>query len=122
MNAKILLLTLLFFTNNLFAADYVARVTYYWGCKNTAIGVKPVNGRTVAVDPKLIPYGSSVFIPKMDKTFLAQDTGPAVKSRLASRKLGKNNIVIDVFCDSKSQAQIYIKKYPMFMPIKIIKK
>lgn len=122
MNAKTLILAFLFFTNNLFANNYVARVTYYWGCTNTSTGNKPISGKTIAVDPKVIPYGSKIFIPQMGKTFLAHDTGGAVKSRLASRKLGRNNIVVDIFCSSKAQAQQYIKKYPMFMPIKIIKK
>jgi 3D (Asp-Asp-Asp) domain-containing protein len=112
----------LLFSGNLFAENVIARVTYYWGCKNTSTGNKPVSGKTIAVDPKIIPYGSKIFIPKMDKTFVAHDTGGAVKSRLASRKHGRNNIVVDIFCSSKAEAQKYIRKYPMFMPIKIIKK
>lgn len=110
------------FCGNLFATNTVARVTYYWGCVNTSTGNKPVAGKTIAVDPKIIPYGSKIEIPQMGKTFTAQDTGGAVKSRLASKKHGRNNIVIDVFCYSEFQARQYIKKYPMFMPIKIIKK
>ena len=108
--------------SNLLANNYIARVTYYWGCKNTSTGNKPLSGKTIAVDPKIIPYGSKVIIPQMGKTFIAHDTGSAVKSRLASRKHGRNNIVVDIFCYSEAQAQQYIKKYPMFMPIKIIKK
>jgi 3D (Asp-Asp-Asp) domain-containing protein len=107
---------------NLLANNYIARVTYYWGCKNTSTGNKPLSGKTIAVDPKIIPYGSKIIIPQMGKTFIAHDTGSAVKSRLASRKHGRNNIVVDIFCQSESQARQYIKKYPMFMPIKIIKK
>ena len=122
MNAKILILTSVLFCSNLFADNVIARVTYYWGCTNTSTGNKPISGKTIAVDPKIIPYGSKIFIPKMGKTFVAHDTGGAVKSRLASRKHGKNNIVVDVFCSSKAEAQKYIRKYPMFMPIKIIKK
>ena len=109
MNAKALIFIFVLFCNNLFANDLIARVTYYWGCSNTSTGNKPVSGKTIAVDPKIIPYGSKVFIPKMNKTFLANDTGSAVKSRLASKKFKKNNIVID------------INKYPMFMPIQVIK-
>lgn len=102
------------------AEEIMARVTYYWGCKTTATGKRPICGKTIAVDPKVIPYGSKVIIPKMQKVFVAHDTGSAVKSRLASRKLGKpNTIVVDVFCKSRSEAQRKIKKYPMFMPIKI---
>ena len=107
---------------NLFASNTVAMVTYYWGCTNTSTGNRPVSGKTIAVDPKVIPYGSKISIPQMGKTFIAHDTGSAVKSRLASRKHGRNDIVVDIFCYSEAQARQYIKKYPMFMPIKIIKK
>jgi len=113
MSVKIIILALLLLVNNVVANTYVARVTYYWGCTNTSTGNKPVSGKTIAVDPKIIPYGSKDFIPIMGKTFIAQDTGGAVKSRLASRKLGRNNIVVDIFCSSKSEADRYIKKYPM---------
>jgi hypothetical protein len=104
------------------AKEYLARVTYYWGCTITSTGKKPVCGQTIAVDPKIIPYGSKVIIPKMQKQFVAHDTGSAVKSRLASRKLGKPEaIVVDVFCSSKAVAQRRIKQYPMFMKVKIEK-
>src|SRR4029450_11519426 len=38
-------------------------VDEYRAAGKTSIGRKPVVGRTVAVDPKVIPYGSKVFIP-----------------------------------------------------------
>ena len=100
--------------------EILARVTYYWGCKTTSTGKRPVCGKTIAVDPKIIPYGSKVIIPKMQKVFVAHDTGSAVKARTASKKLGKPNvIVVDVFCESKQKAMQRISKYPMFMKIQI---
>lgn len=119
---KTLVFIFILFSGNLFATNVVARVTYYWGCKNTSTGNKPLSGKTIAVDPKIIPYGSKIIIPQMGQTFIAHDTGGAVKSRLASRRHGRNNIVVDIFCHSEAQARQYIKRYPMFMPIKIIKK
>lgn len=124
---KKLLITLfalsLLFTPAVNAKEYLARVTYYWGCTITSTGKKPICGKTLAVDPKIIPYGSTVKIPKMQKTFVALDTGSAVKSRLAARKLGKPEaIVVDVFCSSKAVAQRRIKKYPMFMKVVVEKK
>jgi 3D (Asp-Asp-Asp) domain-containing protein len=108
--------------------EYLARVTYYWpgnggqqGNK-TATGKSAVCGKTIAVDPKIIPYGSVVKIPQMGKTLVAKDTGNAVKNRTASKKLGKNNIVVDVFCANKSIAMQRIKKYPMFMKVIVEKK
>lgn len=44
----------------------------------TATGAKATPGRTVAVDPKVIPYGSRVFIPGMGWR-VAEDTGGALK-------------------------------------------
>lgn len=99
--------------------ELTARVTYYWGDTKTATGNKPVSGKTLAVDPRIIPYGTKVSIPAMNKTFVSHDTGMAIKSRLASRKLGKNNIVVDVFCKNSAEARLKIKKYPMFLKIRI---
>ena len=100
---------------------YNARVTYYWDGYKTSTGARPKSNKTIAVDPKIIRYHSKIFIPKMGKTFIAQDTGSAVKSRRASRKLGKGNIVVDIYCKNKKEALTYIKRYPMFMEIKVSK-
>jgi 3D (Asp-Asp-Asp) domain-containing protein len=107
--------------------EIMARITYYWpgnggqSGRQTATGKVAVCGKTAAVDPKIIPYGSKIIIPKMNKVFVAQDTGSAVVSRKASKNLGKNNIVIDVFCENRLEAQRKIKSYPMFMKIQIEK-
>lgn len=45
----------------------------------TSTGTKPTFGRTIAVDPKVIPYGSRVYIPEFDKTFIAEDCGGGIK-------------------------------------------
>jgi len=44
----------------------------------TSIGRKPMVGRTIAVDPKVIPYGSRVFIPGFGWR-VAEDTGAQIK-------------------------------------------
>lgn len=44
---------------------------------NTATGTTPTVGRTIAVDPSLIPYGSEVIIN--GHTYIAEDCGGAVK-------------------------------------------
>jgi 3D (Asp-Asp-Asp) domain-containing protein len=115
-----LLVALFLFAPIVGAKEYTARVTYYWTHHNTtSTGIKPQAGKTIAVDPKIIPYGSKVIIPQMGKTYIAQNTGPAVVSKKASK--GKN-IVVDIYCKTKAEADAYIKKYPMYMKIKIIKK
>ena len=45
-----------------------------WG-GTTASGTVPAEGRTIAVAPSLIPYGTSVRIEGMDSVFIAEDTG-----------------------------------------------
>lgn len=43
----------------------------------TSTGATPTVGRTVAVDPKVIPYGSEVIIN--GHTYIAEDCGGAIK-------------------------------------------
>lgn len=118
LNTLILFLSLYL---NCYSEEHLARVTYYWDGNITAIGSKLINNKTIAVDPKIIRYGSRIFIPAMNKTFVAEDTGSAVKSRLASRKNGRTNIVVDIYCKNKKEALNYIARYPMFMKIEIVK-
>lgn len=63
--------------------------TAYYGDTITSTGVKPVVGRTIAVDPKVIPYGTKVYIPQLNKVFIAEDCGSAIKGNR-----------IDIFMDS----------------------
>ena len=44
--------------------------TAYTGYSTTSTGQKPVWG-TIAVDPKIIPYGTKVYIPQFGRTFIA---------------------------------------------------
>ena len=119
---KAILLTLLLFAP-LQAREMMARVTYYWGDTITSTGAKPICGKTIAVDPKIIPYGSKVVIPKMGKSFKAVDTGLSVVARTAAKKLGRHDaIVVDVFCSSRAVAMQKIRKYPLFMKVKIEEK
>ena len=92
------------------AHEFTARVTYYHcgeaGGRKTSKGCRPVEGVTVAVDPRLIPYGSTVEIPGLvglvgDGVFKALDTGSAVKSRKAAKAQGRNVPVVDVYLSSR---------------------
>jgi len=69
------------------------RITGYTATgSRTASGTWPVAGRTVAVDPNLIPMGSTVYIQGLG-VFTAEDTGGAV--------IGPH---IDVFVGSEAEA------------------
>ena len=57
----------------------------------TATGTKPTPGRTIAVDPDVIPYGSEVVIN--GHTYIAEDTGGAI-----------NQNRIDVVVDTHAEA------------------
>lgn len=74
------------------------QITHYCNCEiccgkwangSTATGTEATEGRTVAVDPNVIPLGSEVRIG--DHTYIAEDTG--VRGR-----------VIDVFVNSHEEA------------------
>ena len=62
----------------------------------TATGTKATEGRTIAVDPKVIPYGSVVYFEGVDGLvggYVAEDCGGAIK--------GKD---IDLYFDSHEEA------------------
>ena len=67
--------------------------TAYCGDTITSTGVKPIEGITIAVDPKVIPYGTKVYIPQFNKVFIAQDCGSAIKGNR-----------IDIFMNDYNQA------------------
>lgn len=69
-----------------------------WAGGPTASGVMPKAGRTIAVDPKVIPLGTKVVIG--GKTYVAEDTGGAIK--------GKR---IDMYFASHSDALAWGVKY-----------
>ena len=80
-------------------------VTHYCGCEKccgkwadgiTATGTKATEGRTIAVDPAVIPYGSEVCLRFEDGTeavYIAEDCGGAIKGNR-----------VDVYMDSHDAA------------------
>ena len=55
------------------------RATAYANDPITATGKKPRPYHTLAVDPKVIPYGTRIYIPEFNKVFIAEDCGGAIK-------------------------------------------
>ena len=81
-------------------------ITYYWPGEDvygrlTSTGAIAEEGRTIAVDPSIIPYGSIVLINGNE--YVAQDCGGAIKGNK-----------IDIFVDNpkmqKYTVEIYIKR------------
>lgn len=70
-----------------------------WANGITATGMTATEGRTVAVDPRVIPYGSTVTLYYEDgtvHTYTAEDCGGAIKGNR-----------IDVFFDSHEDARAF---------------
>lgn len=76
------------------------KITFYCGCsicngqyvgQPTKSGVYPQAGRTIAVDPSIIPLGTEVYID--GKKHIAEDTGSAIKG-----------YIIDYYVDSHQEA------------------
>lgn len=65
--------------------------TAYSGDSITSTGTKPRWG-VIAVDPSVIPYGTKVYIPQFNKTFIAEDCGGAIKGNK-----------IDIFMEDSSK-------------------
>lgn len=82
------------------------KITAYCPCKacsgkygqNTATGVKARSNHTVAVDPKIIKYGSRVYID--GKKYIAEDCGGDVKG-----------YHIDIFFDTHAEVEAFGKQY-----------
>ena len=55
------------------------RATAYCNDPITSTGKKPRPYHTLAVDPKVIPYGTRIYIPEFNKVFIAEDCGGAIK-------------------------------------------
>lgn len=96
--------------NYIDAPEYIDLGTYkltaYCACVNccgktdgiTSTGVKATSGRTIAVDPEVIPYGSEVVID--GHTYIAEDCGGAIR--------GKR---IDVYFDTHQEALEFGVRY-----------
>lgn len=82
--------------------EKVVTITAYCPCGEictdgdgiTSTGVIPKQGRTVAVDPKYIPYGTEIIID--GHSYIAEDCGGAIKGDR-----------LDLFFDSHEEAELF---------------
>ena len=63
------------------AKEIEVNASAYYGDTITSTGAIPKPYHTLAVDPKVIPYGSKVYIPSFNKIFIAEDCGGAIKGK-----------------------------------------
>lgn len=88
--------------------------------KQSSTGIRLKENFSAAVDPRIIPYYSKVLIPELDLELFAHDTGSAVKSRLASRKTGRNEPIIDIFFNKEIDAKKFRLNNPAIVEVLIV--
>ena len=89
------------------------KLTAYCNCEKccgktdgiTSTGTKATQGRTIAVDPKVIGYGSKVKIN--GKEYIAEDCGGAIKSNHIDVFFNNHQDALDF---GVQYANVYIKK------------
>lgn len=77
-----------------------------WGNK-TSTGTTCKAGRTIAVDPMVIPYGSTVRINGHD--YIAEDCGGAIKGNRIDVYFDRHSEAIEF---GRQKAKVYLKKPP----------
>ena len=104
------------------AKAQLVRLTVYWKTEDkwtkrgkTATGKPLQSYKTIAADPKDFPYYSSISIPELNIKGTVHDTGSALKTRKAARKMGKDVPVLDLYIQNKKEALAFAKKAPMFV-------
>lgn len=89
------------------------KLTYYCACELccnietgiTATGAPVVEGRTIAVDPKVIPYGTQVIIG--GHVFTAEDCGGAIKENRIDIYVNEHEKALEL---GVNYADVYLKK------------
>jgi len=87
-----------------------------WSAKrqsSTGATLKP--NRSVAVDPRIIPYFSKLYIPNLGFRF-AHDTGTAVINKKASK--GKYPVV-DIFFMTEKEAMRFVNNNPKVVKVAV---
>ena len=102
----------------------LVRITAYWCGQDSwtskmqsSTGRRLVSGKSCAVDPYVIPYGSYVTIKETGKVVRAIDTGTAV----VNRKSEWSKPVIDLFFRTQKEAEREIAKIGRYAEVEIRK-
>jgi 3D (Asp-Asp-Asp) domain-containing protein len=101
------------------------RLTAYWAKgsdtdsdtarrkSSTGATLKP--NKSVAVDPRIIPYFSKLYIPNLGFRF-AHDTGTDVKNKKAS---GGKYPIIDIFFMTEKEAMRFVNNNPKVVKVAV---
>lgn len=89
------------------------KLTYYCSCELccdvetgiTATGAPVVEGRTIAVDPSVIPYGTQIIIG--GHIFTAEDCGGAIKGNRIDVYVNSHQRALEL---GVNYADVYLKK------------
>ena len=81
--------------------------------QKTASGTTPKEGRTIAVDPKVIPLGTKVKID--GETYIAEDTGGAIKHNKIDIFFNSHQEALDF--GVKKNVEVYKKKPPKIVSL-----
>ncbi len=65
--------------NNVASSSTMSVVSTAYSINGTTSTGTQTRWGVIAVDPKVIPYGTKVYIPEFGMTFIAEDTGGAIK-------------------------------------------
>ena len=101
------------------------RLTAYWAKgsntdswsakRQSSTGATLKANKSVAVDPKIIPYFSKLYIPNLGFRF-AHDTGTAVVKKKASK--GKYPVV-DIFFMTEKEAMRFVNSNPKVVKVAV---
>ena len=92
------------FTTSAYCKEDYPHVCNDGNSHTTALGTTPTVGRTIAVDPSVIPYGTEVMIN--NHIYIAEDCGTAIKGKRVDILYETHN---EAYCHGMQQVEVFIK-------------
>lgn len=100
------------------------RLTVYWKSEDgwtrrgfTSTGEPLISYKKIAADPRDFPYYTKINIPEIGISGVVVDTGSALRTRKAAKKMGRDVPVLDLYIEKKKEAIDFIKKTPYFVDV-----
>lgn len=92
------------FTTSAYCKEDYPHICNDGNSHTTALGTTPTVGRTIAVDPSVIPYGTEVMIN--NHVYIAEDCGGAIKGNRIDILYETHN---EAYCHGMQQVEVFIK-------------